>query len=40
MGYNKKIVVLQGEGRMSKNLVGTFSLVEEDYPKLVRMMEF
>ena len=40
LGYHKKIVVLQGEGRVSKNLVGKFFLVEEDYPRLARMMEF
>ena len=40
LGYYKKIVVLQGEGRVSKNLVGKFFLVEEDYPRLARMMEF
>ena len=32
LGYNKKIVDLRGRG-------GWF-LVEEDYPRLVRMMEF
>ena len=34
LGYNKKIVDLRGrEG-------GGWFLVEEDYPRLVRMMEF
>ena len=37
LGYNKKIVVLRGRG---KNFVASFFLVEEDYPRLVRMMEF
>ena len=36
VGYNTKIVVLWGH----KNLVGTFFLVEEYYPRLVLMMEF
>ena len=36
LGYNMKLVVLWGY----KNLVGAFSLVEEDYPRLVQMMEF
>ena len=29
-----------GKGAGGKNLVGTFFLVEEDYPRLVHMMEF
>ena len=36
LGYAMKIVVLRGD----KNLVETFFLVKEDYPRLVLMMEF
>ena len=36
LGYNMKIVVLWGD----KNLVGAFFLVEENYPRLVLMIEF
>ena len=36
LGYNMKTVVLWEH----KNLVGVFFLVEEDYPRLVLMMEF
>ena len=46
LGYHMKIVVVflfggggEGVGR-DKNLVGTFFLVEEDYPKLALIMEF
>ena len=34
LGYNKKIVDLRGRGG------GGWFLVEQDYPRLVRMMEF
>ena len=36
--YNKKIVVFWGGE--DKNLDGAFFLVEEDYPRLVLIMEF
>ena len=36
LGYNMKIIVLQGD----KNLLRAFFLVEEDYPRIVLMMEF
>ena len=46
LGYNMKTVVLcvcvcvwGGEGG-GRNLMGAFFLVEEDYPRLVLMMEF
>ena len=45
LGYHMKIVLVflfgggEGVGR-DKNLVGTFFLVEEDYPKLALIMEF
>ena len=39
LGYNKKIVVLRGRGG-GKNFGASFFLVEEDYPRFVRMMEF
>ena len=38
LGYNKKIVVLRERG--GKNFGASFFLVEEDYPRFVRMMEF
>ena len=38
LGYNMKIVVFFG-GR-DNNLVRAFFLVEEDYPRLVLMIEF
>ena len=37
LGYNMKIVVFLGGYR---NLARAFFLVEEDYPRLVLMMEF
>ena len=36
VGYNMKIVVFSGD----ETLLGAFFLVEEDYPRIVRMMEF
>ena len=36
LGYNMKTVVFWG----NKTLLGAFFLVEEDYPRIVRMMEF
>ena len=44
LSYNKKIVVLRGRGGGGrgggKNFGASFFLVEEDYPRFVRMMEF
>ena len=36
LGYNMKIVVLWGD----KHLVGAFFLVQEDYARLLLMIEF
>ena len=40
LGYNMKTVVLWGEGQKFEGGEGSFLLVEEDYPRLVGLMEF